>query len=593
ACAGEGKAIHAEYVAVPRNLVARVPPGVTLEEASFGTIGAIALHGFRQSGAKIGESVCVIGVGLVGNVVSQIAKAAGCKVIAIDQRSDRLSLAKASGITNAFSSDDPRLTEHISALTDGAGADKVIICAATGSSDPVNQASRLTRDRGRVTIVGRIGMDLERKDYYQKELEVSMSRSLGPGRYDPVYEEDGVDYPIGYVRWTLNRNMGGFLGLVAEGSVDIMKVVGARFPVTEAPKAYGSLKNGEVVAVLLEYVDSPKGQMSERTESLGFKPRQGRVEIALVGPGNFAKEVLIPSLRGDPSYDLRWLVSSNPLHAKQLGERYRFQKCSTSFEEPLADPEVKAVFISTPNNLHFPMVVKAARAGKVVFVEKPLCLSGLELNEIQKVQTETGARIVVGFNRRYAPLAKLMKKGLDSLDGPMLINYRVNADFIPRTRWVQDPQVGGGRVIAECCHFVDFFNFLTGLKDPQVGVTCVGVNGTSTVARDNIVATLKYGDGSVANLTYSALGNRELNRERVEAFKQGTAFVLDDFKSLHVLEPGRPHEHGSAHQDKGHKAELVEIAKMMRGEPNEVVSFEDVISTTLTTLEMDRLTRVA
>jgi len=592
ACGGEGKAAHAEFAAVPRNLVAKVPDGVQLSDAAFGTLGAIAVQGFRRSDARVGEAVLVVGVGLVGSLTVQVAKAAGCRVAAVDLREDRANFALQLGADRAFRMDDPKLTEHVSAFTGGRGFDHVIVCASTGSSDPINLASALMRDRGRVTIVGRVGMDIERKDYYQKELDLVMSRSLGPGRYDPIYEEAGVDYPVGYVRWTLNRNIEAFLDLVKDRKIDTSKLVGGRYDISQAPAAYESLKTEGSVAVLLTYTQTPataegKGVvLSERNVA-------GVVGAAVVGPGNYAKEILIPNLRGSSDYSLRWLVSSNPLHARQIGERYRFEKCGTSLSEALADDSVRVVFIATPNNQHLEMVGLAAAAGKIVFVEKPLCITPEELDEAVRIQERTGARIVVGFNRRYAPLVKQLKKELGSTDGPFLMNYRVNADYIPSIRWVQDPKVGGGRIVAECCHFFDLFSFLLGESGPTLDVTCAGINGASTVARDNLVAVAKYKSGSVATLTYSALGNRGLDRERIEVFGAKNAFVLDDFKTLRIYEPNRIRSFGNGRADKGHRAELSELAKAVRGESTSVISFQDAVASMATTFEAERDARAS
>ncbi|MDA4126138.1 MAG: bi-domain-containing oxidoreductase [Thaumarchaeota archaeon] len=591
ACAGEGKACHAEFIAVPRNLLAKVPAGVDLEEAAFATVGAIALHGFRRSGSQIGETVGVIGAGLVGNLTVQIAKAAGCRVVAIDLREDRLELAKAVGADLTLSSEDPRLADHVLHFSGGKGLDSVIVCAATASSEPVNLASRLARDRAKITIVGRVGMDFERKDYFQKELEAVMSRSLGPGRFDPAYELKGQDYPVGYVRWTLARNLEGFLALISEKKIDTRKLLAGVYLVDDAGAAYSSLVNESKVAVLLKY-DQSVSQAKE-LGSLGRAKQkaEGRIQVALVGPGNYAKEVLIPALRRDSSFNLRWIVSSSPLNAKRLGERYRFERYGTDYSEVLEDKDVDLVVITTPNNLHSEMVTLAAKAGKTVFVEKPLCINEEQLREVADVQRETGATIIVGFNRRYAPLVKKLKEEMVKLDGPFLLSYRVNADYISKSRWVQDPEIGGGRIVAECCHFIDLFDFLLGSGRPEIKVTTAGITDSTTVTRDNLVVALKYPEGSVASLTYSALGNRRMERERLEVFGQGTAFVLDDFASLEVIEPSGTRRFSKNSPDKGHASELQEIEKMIRGRPSSIVTFADALESTRITFEVEALAR--
>jgi predicted dehydrogenase/threonine dehydrogenase-like Zn-dependent dehydrogenase len=577
ACAGEGKACHAEYAAVPRNLAVKVPEEVDMSEAAFTTLGAIALHGFRTSGSHIGEVVGVIGAGLVGNLTIQVACAAGCTVVAIDQRNDRLELAKQSGATIAMSPTDPLLVSKVQNITSGRGLDTVIICAATESSEPVNLAAKLLRDKGVVTIVGRVGMKFERKDYYQKEIEIRMSRSLGPGRYDQTYEEKSVDYPIGYVRWTLNRNMEGFLQLLKYKKLNLPLLVASRVPIDKAQEAYSLLEKESRAAVLLQY--SEVDQSMQHTSLItNVRKKEGAINIGLVGPGNFAKEIILPLLRRNKNFNLRWVIASNPLHARQIAERYHFERFGTSYEELLQDKEVDLVIITTPNNLHHEMTVKAAKANKAVFVEKPLCLNKEELQDIAQVQRETGVPIVVGFNRRYSPLVVKLKEEMKKLSPPFMINYRVNADFIPMTRWVQDPEIGGGRVIAECCHFIDLFNFLLDSYSPDIYATSVTVNNSTTVTRDNIVLVLKYQNGSVSTLTYSALGNRSMERERIEVFGDNHAFVLDDFKKLVIFTPKKVSTVEVKRTEKGHAEELAQLARMLRGKQHSLVSFDEAVA---------------
>jgi predicted dehydrogenase/threonine dehydrogenase-like Zn-dependent dehydrogenase len=586
ACAGEGFASHAEYVAVPRNLVAKVPEGVSMKDAAFTTLGAIAIHGFRRSSASIGESVAVIGVGLVGSLVVQVCRNAGCRVVALDFRRDRLELALKMGASIGLTIGDPDLMFHLSYFTKGRGVDSVIVCASSQSNDPVNLASKLARDRAKVTIVGRVGMDFDRKDYYQKELDVSMSRSLGPGRYDSRYEEQGVDYPAGYVRWTLNRNMESFLQMLADKRIVVDELVGEEFEVERAVEAYEALERTQKVALVLRY---PNGEAQGLTTGIRevYKSRsEGSFGVALVGPGNYAKDVLLPLLRKNKRFSLRWVVASDPLHGRQIAKRYHFFGFATDLGEPLADPETDLVLISAPNYLHAQMVMECARAGKAVFVEKPLCINPDELAEIVRVQSETGARIAVGFNRRYAPLVLKLKQKLAGLDGPFLINYRANTDLVPATRWTQDPALGGGRVIHEACHFFDLFNFIIGSRRPRVSVTSTDINSSTTVARDNFVATLKYPEGSVASLTYSALGTRSMDRERMEVFAGGHAFVIEDFRRLYTYGPAKE-ENKLNGQDKGHARELDEVLNMLASKPSSLITFEEAVDAMKTTFEVD------
>ena len=400
ACAGEGKACHAEFVSVPRNLVAKVPEGLPMRDAAFATIGAIAVHAVRTSQLQVGETVGVIGAGLVGNLVAQIARASGCRVVCIDLKESRLTLAAELGVDLTLKPDDPAMVSHISHFTGGIGLDHVLVCAATSSSDPLNMAGRIARNRGRIVVVGRVGMEIERKDFYQKELSLLMSRSLGPGRYDPVYEEKGVDYPVEYVRWTLNRNMESFMELLSSGRVRVGGLVGSEFPLASAPEAYDSLGKQAKTAVLLSYgvQEAPVKTRKPVQPATVATPVTGKINVAVVGPGNFAKETLIPLMRASPEFNLRWVVSSNPTHATRVASRYRFEESTCDYGDVLNDPKTNLVVITAPNNLHVPMLVGAMKAAKTALVEKPLCINRGEFEEIKrrpvhdKLQGQCGVR---------------------------------------------------------------------------------------------------------------------------------------------------------------------------------------------------------
>ena len=610
ACAGEGKASHAEIVSVPRNLTTKVPSGVEPRDAAFSTIGAIALHAFRQSRAQIGEYIAVVGAGLVGNLVSQIAKAAGCKVVTLDLRDDRLALVRELGTDLVLRSDDPNVLQHLSHFTNGRWFDAVLLCAASTSSEPINFAAKILRSRGRLVVVGRVGMELERKDFYQKELEVIMSRSLGPGRYDLTYEEKGVDYPIDYVRWTLNRNMEGFLDLVKSKNVKVHDLVGGEFPMERAPEAYAFLNNQAKVAIMLSYppdnnVTAPVSA-SPLTAQEGIAANsavaktsyvvKGKINIALVGPGSFAKEILLPTLRkNEENFALSWVVSSNSLHASQVARRYHFEKFTCDYEDVLKDPDVHLVVIAAPNNLHYSLAMGAIGAGKGVFVEKPLCLTRSEFDDIKQAANESRVPLFVGFNRRYAPQIVKMKEMLKKLDGPFMINFRANVGFTPSNRWVQDPEIGGGRIIAECCHFLDLFNFLLGQPLPtDIKVASADVNGSSTVAKDNISVILRYPDGSVATLFYVSLGHKEMDRERLEVFGQGSSMVVEDFKKMTVYSPDarKPQVISLPAQDKGWRSEFDQISKFFHANPNcSAISFQECVDATELTFRVDEAVR--
>ena len=590
ACAGEGKACHSELVSVPRRLLAKVPEGLPMREAAFSTVGAIATHAVRIAGLEIGESVGVLGAGLVGNLVAQIARASGCRVVCIDLRSDRLELAKAVGITLALKADDESLDAHISNFTGGVGLDHVFVCAATTSSDPINKAARLSRSRGQVIVVGRVGMEVERKDFYQKELKLLMTRSLGPGRYDPVYEDKGVDYPLEYVRWTLNRNMETFMALVRSGQVDVKTLVGGEYALSAAPEAYGSLETQSKTAVLLHYEDKVLVKKPAPVVGAMRHKGSGAINVAIVGPGAFAKETMIPLFRGSSDFILRWVVSSNPVHAKQLERRYRFERSTCDYNEVLADKEVGLVVITAPNNLHFPMLSSAMRSGKLALVEKPLCISRAEFEQVKALQLETKMPIVVGFNRRYAPLILEIQKRMKKMDGPFVVNYRVNAGFVPANRWSQDPNLGGGRIIHECCHFFDLFSFLLGPGEPRITAETASVTGSNSVARDNLSVTLRYPNGSLATLLYVAMGSKTMDRERIEVYGERSSMVLDDFKELALY--GEVKKTISLPRaDKGHRSELEQLALFARGKPATIISTEETLWATELTFRVDEAVR--
>ncbi len=615
ACAGEGKASHAEFVSVPRNLLAKVPDGVEMQQAAFATIGAIALHAFRRSGAQVGDAVGVIGSGLVGNILAQIAEASGCRVASLDLREDRLRLAKDVGVDLCLRSDDPSLLQHISHFTNGRGLDSVFICAATSSSEPVNMAAAMARGKAKVVVVGRVGMDLERKDFYQKELDLVMTRSLGPGRYDPTYEEKGVDYPIEHVRWTLNRNMEGFLELLSSGRVKLDRLIGAEYEVERADEAYAFLDEQSKVAVLLKYETSAisgapitagatavvvgggngRGQAAKESEekrALKLPSVSARINVALAGPGNFAKEVLMPLLRRSPDYNLRWVVSSNPVNATRVQKRYGFEKSTCDYQDVLKDPDTNLVVVSTPNNMHHRMVMDAIEAGKPVFVEKPLCVTRQEFEDIKQAQRRYQVPVIVGFNRRYSPLVLKVKEKMSKMDGPFLIALRVNAGFVPASRWIQDPALSGGRIIHECCHFFDLFNFLLSQSDPEITIQTAGVNGSTTVARDNISVTLKYPDGSIASLIYTALGGKSMDRERLEVFGQGTSMVIEDYRELKTFGAAAgPVRTTLSGRERGHSPEFKELSKMLRGAKSTTITTDEVVAAMELTFRVDEALR--
>ena len=605
ACAGAGYAHHAEIIAVPRNLVVPIPAKVTLEAAAFTTIGSVAMQGLRRAQAHFGETVVVLGLGLVGLLAVQIGRAAGYRIIGLDIDEERVPLARQLGAEASFNSAADNVVEQIMALSDGFGVDVVIVYAATPSSEPVNLAFDLCRQRGRVVAVGSFGMDLDRERMYRKELDFAMSTSYGPGRYDPLYEESGIDYPIGYVRWTENRNGQAFLAQLASGQVDVRPLISGRFPIERAPEAYAQLEcDTRPLTFLLTYEPDTHQSvtpLSQETRSWQVGPLPRPVGVAVLGAGAFVREKHLPALKAQPAdYRIAVIVTAHGEKAVSIAEQYGASLATTDHREALASSEGHLALIGTRHDLHVPLILDALAAGLPIFCEKPLCLTPEELEEIQTAVTETGLPLWLGLNRRYSPLAIALKQALDGLRRPAQITYRVNAGFLPAGHWTQDPTVGGGRLVGEGCHFLDFFHFL--LDRPDALVTPVEVMGAAippgdgVVARDDFSLSVRYDDGSLATLVYTALGHPDLPKERIEVHAAGVSLVLDDFVSLTghgvaLAGASRGNTLRLDRQDKGVAQQWREIAKALHEEPNEAITFDAIYRTMRLTFWADRVLR--
>ncbi|RJQ28512.1 MAG: oxidoreductase [Peptococcaceae bacterium] len=578
ACGGARYAHHAELVAVPRNLVARVPAGVDLQAAAFTTLGAIAMHGLRRAGLQFGETVVITGLGLLGLLAVQMAKAAGCRVVALDTDKERVALAAGLGADLSLPANGAGVAGEVYRFTRGLGADAVVICAATASHEPVNQAFDLCRQRGKVVGVGVFGMHFDRERMYRKEVEFLMSTSYGPGRYDPYYEEEGIDYPAGYVRWTENRNFQEFLWLLASGKVRTGLLVSAVFPLEKAGEAYDLLADGrKLPGILLEYPSFNKGEfvpavlpreLDSEKLAPGLTAVRGKIRVAVVGAGSFVGRTHLPNLASLPDhFHLRSVVTVRGEKAAFLAQKYGAGYASADYREVLDDPVVDLVLIGTRHNLHYPMIMQALERGKAVFCEKPLCLTAAELADIREKVENTGLPVFTGFNRRHAPLAVKLKEVLAFLPRPYFIHYRVNAGFVPADHWSQDLATGGGRIIGETCHFFDLFLFLVERPVVKIQVNAIPVDGRAVIARDNIAVQVQFADGSLANLLYTSLGHRALPKERLEVFAAGKSLVLDDY---HTLEMYGLNVEGKGKirlrkPEKGWREELVALAGYLGG----------------------------
>lgn len=571
ACAGAGQANHAEIVGVPRNLTVRIPDAVSFEDAAFVTVGAIALQGVRIAEVQLGETCVVIGLGLVGQLTVQLLKAAGCRVFGIDVASDKLDLAKSSGADDACLRSDPDLAARVKTFTHGRGADAILIAAAASSSDPVQLAPSLARDRAVVVAVGMIGMDVPRNAYYEKELQLRLSRSYGPGRYDRSYEEQGVDYPVGYVRWTEQRNMEAFLDQVAMGRVQPSRLVTHRFPIADADRAYAVVTGQTAepyLGILLEYphVAPPQAPTSTRVElrpSVG--PSPATVRLGVIGAGNFARSVLLPILRKLDGVELRGVVTASAPSGHQTATRFGFAYAASDWRQIVADPEVDAVLVATRHDLHASVAAAALRAGKAVFLEKPMALSEEQLVDLEVASRESGRVLQVGFNRRFAPSYLRLKSAFARRRAPLMAMYRVNAGAVATSAWVVDPVEGGGRLVGEVCHMVDTLVDLVG--SPVVNVFAQPAAGSG----DDVVLTLTFEDGSLGTIVYASGGDRSMPKEYLEVLGGGRAVVLDDFRTVRLHAGGATKTAGGrfARQDKGHAAELAAFIHAVRsGSPS-------------------------
>jgi predicted dehydrogenase/threonine dehydrogenase-like Zn-dependent dehydrogenase len=591
ACAGAGYAVHAEIACVPRLLVAKIPePTVSFEEAAFGTVGAICLHGIRTAQASLGDTVAVIGLGLLGQLTVQLLKAAGCRVFGTDLLPERAELAIRGGAEAACVSAE-EFRDLCSQKTAGVGVDSVLITAETPSSGPLQLAAEVARDRGTVVAVGTVGMDISRKLYFEKELDFRVSRSYGPGRYDAAYEQKGRDYPIGYVRWTETRNMEAFLQFIAERKLDLGALITHRFPIEQATRAYHLISgrtDESFLAVMIQYPEvSADATIAGRIRVSSVSARAGAIGIGLLGAGSFAQSTLLPALKSRPEVSLIGVCNATGARSRHAAEKFGFSYCTDSDSDILHDPDVGVIIIATRHHLHSSQVMAALCAGKHVFCEKPLCLTESELQAIAHTRStqEANPLLMVGFNRRFAPLAVRLKRFLNDIHEPLAIQYRVNAGFIPPDHWVNDLGQGGGRLLGEVCHFVDFLCFLTNACPVEVSGQLLGNSGKYSM--DNVVAPLKFSDGTIGTISYLSNGDKSASKERVEIFGGGSVAILEDFRRLELVRHGRKEVTRLRwRQDKGHRSELAAFVDAVLGKSGPPIPFEQIVGSTLATIRL-------
>jgi predicted dehydrogenase/threonine dehydrogenase-like Zn-dependent dehydrogenase len=523
ACAG-ASAGHSEINFVPMNLCVQVPQNLSLEQAAFGTLGAIALQGVRQAELRFGESVCVIGLGIVGILVAQLVKASGCRVYAIDIDPGRVDIAKSVGIESAFASNEVDVLRELTSLTEGRGMDAVIVAAHSSSSEPVKLAADLARDKGRIVVVGAVPMDLPRQPFYEKELDLRLSRSYGPGRYDEVYEKYGVDYPYAYVRWTERRNIRAFLEAVGQGQVSVSPLISHRMPLGDAQQAYELIKNDRsVVSVLFEYTQESPHNLPRQSPIIS--KRNGGSHISVIGAGNFAQAYRVPYLKRYAD-SLVTIVTRQGHHATHLRQKWSFAAASTNPEDAFHDPQTTGVLIATRHDSHANLASQAFEAGKPVFLEKPIAMTEEDLRLLWHKYQQFNGRLMVGFNRRFAQASQAAKKFLGA--GPFLMHYRINNTVLPLSHWTADPQQGGGRVIGELCHFVDLFCFFASAV--PVTVSAEALPGTD----EQLSATIRLSDGSIGTITHSVNGDINVGKERLEVYGSSRVAIINNFEEVYL-----------------------------------------------------------
>jgi len=598
ACAGAGQANHADFIAVKKNLVCRIPKGCSIQSAATTTIGTIALQGVRRASPQLGETVAVLGLGLIGQIAVQLLHANGCRVLGMDLDPQRIERAKACGLDDG-ATDAESFLRLIRDQTGGRGADRTIITAATKSNTVINQAMEITRPKGTVVIVGDVGLNVERAVFYRKEINLLMSTSYGPGRYDPVYEEDGRDYPFAHVRWTLNRNMQAYLDLIASGRIKVEPLIDRVVPINEAPAVYQELAKGSgrlPLGVLLQYPDDsrtlPEASDSTRITIRGHKPvPSDRIRYALVGVGSFGTAMLVPAMeRRKDRFWLRGVVSRNSSQGGNFARAHQVETFTSDLDDILQDPGFDLVVIATRHHEHATQVVRSLKAGKHVFVEKPLALTWNELDEVAETYNNMPEPplLMVGFNRRFSPAIRRLKEMLAARRGPLLINYRLHGGYIDLEHWVQGPQ-GGGRNLGEACHLYDLFRCLTNAPVLSIQASAIDPQALPYRRNDNFCAALTYEDGSLGNLVYTALGPKAgLTKERMEVFCDGEAYLLEDYKSLVRASDGKV-LWSSTEPDKGHAEELSCFGDAIAEGGAAPIPFSQLVETTAVALQIEDL----
>ncbi len=585
-CAGGGHAVHAEYGLIPENLIAHLPDGVDFESGAFATMGAIALNGIRLANPQLGDKVAIVGLGLLGLITAQLLRANGCGVYGMDISATRVDFARKLGIQ---ADTNETLLQNYLPFTRGKGFDIILICADTPSDETVNLAAQIARDRAHVISLGVVGLNIERKGYYEKELFFQVARSSGPGRYDAAYEEQGQDYPVGYVRWTEGRNLQAFVDLLAGGHIDMHALITHRFPIEEAPRAY-ELITGKLqepyLGVLLTYPQ----QAARREQKIVFSTEKSTslpgspLALGVIGAGNYANAVFLPAVKKTGGVRLAGVSTSSGLSAQHTARKFGFGFASSSNQDILGDDSINTIAILTRHQTHARFSLEALKNGKHVYCEKPLAIKKAEVDEIAAyLKKADHPYLTVGFNRRFAPMAQDLKNYFKDSAEPFFVNYRVNAGFIPADHWLHDPTQGGGRLVGEACHFIDFVCFMTGSQPDEVRT--VSLPDAGKYSRDNFQITIQFADGSVGVVSYLSNGNKRFPKEYVEVFNGGKIGILNDFRTLELWDEHRTISRKSLlRQDKGHQASWKAFISAIQKQGTEPISYEQLLLSSYTTL---------
>jgi predicted dehydrogenase/threonine dehydrogenase-like Zn-dependent dehydrogenase len=594
ACAGAGYASHAEMLSVPKNLCVHLPEAVTFAEGAFGTLGAIALQGVRLAEPTLGESIVVIGLGLLGQITLQLLKANGCRVFGIDLDPAKIELASHLGADAGVVS-GPETKQRVMEWSRGRGADAVLITAATQSNEPVQLAGEISRTKGRVVAVGLVGLDIPRQSFYERELMLKISMSYGPGRYDPEYEERGHDYPFGYVRWTENRNIEAFLDLIAQRRINVAQLITHRFAIEDGERAYQVITGDNTepyLGVLLEYdVERDLQSSLEIRETTTTTGRAGEkaVRLSVIGAGSYVQRMLLPHFQASGT-DFRSIVTASGITARDVGKKYGFARAVSGVDEILDDPDTNLILIGTRHDLHADLARRALERNHHVFVEKPLALNDAELDAVVEAAANSTAQLMVGFNRRFSPLARRAKDFFAERTTPLSILYRVNAGVILRGHWIQDPCEGGGRIVGEICHFIDLMQFWTKAPPLTVFAESISSSNQQLVDEDSIFITLKFADGSNGCIAYLAEGDSKVAKERIEIFGAGKTVVIDDFRRCSLYNNGRESEVKLRTQNKGQAEEVHSVCQVvLEGLPAPIKLAELAATTRATFRALDSL----